>query len=523
MGFDYQIHRFDPTGKIHLNKRIEELAELAISKGIAKKSKSGALVVNTGKYTGRSPQDRYIVDSPKIRSKINWGKVNILLKNEKYQRLLEKITNHLNQSGDIFVYDGIAGADKKYQIHVRIISEFAHQALFANHIFREPEEGELDQHQPDLTVLVAPNCLADPKTDGTNSEVFIALNPEEKMVLIGGSHYSGEIKKSVFSYLNFILPDTGVLPMHCSANVGKDNKSALFFGLSGTGKTTLSADPERLLVGDDEHGWSENGIFNFEGGCYAKCINLNRESEPQIFDAIKDYTVVENVVLDKDNNLVFADASISENTRAAYPLSYINNAVAIGVAGHPQKIIFLTADAFGVLPAVAKLDTNAAMYHFLSGYTSKLAGAERGVVQPEATFSECFGAPFMPLKPLVYAKLLKKYLTKYKSQVYLVNTGWFGGPYGIGSRMNIKATRHIVSSILNGELDKVKYQKNPHFNLDVPNSIPELDDFELNPRASWKDKKAYDKKAKGLAKLFVDNMKKFGSIPKAIINQGPKI
>lgn len=523
MSFEYQIHRFNPSGQVHLNKRVEELAELALKKGIAKRSKSGAIVVNTDKYTGRSPRDRYIVDTLKVHSRINWGEVNIPLKPKNYQKLYHKITDYLNQSSDVFIYDGIAGADKKYQIHVRVVSEFAHQALFANHIFREPDQGELDDHQPDLTILVAPDCQADPKTDGTASEVFIALNLEEKMVLIGGSHYSGEIKKSVFSYLNYILPEQGVFPMHCSANIGENNDSALFFGLSGTGKTTLSADPERQLVGDDEHGWSQNGIFNFEGGCYAKCINLKRESEPQIYDAIRDFTLVENVVLDEKGEFFFEDATFSENTRAAYPLDYIENTQKTGIAGHPRKIIFLTADAFGVLPPVAKLNMNAAMYHFLSGYTSKLAGTERGFISPEATFSECFGAPFMPLNPLTYAKLLKKYLTKYKSQVYLVNTGWFGGPYDSGQRISIQATRQIVKSILDGKLDKVRYHKDLYFNLDVPAQVPGLADFNLDPKVSWSDGKAYDKKAKELAKLFVNNMKKFGRIPAEIIKEGPKI
>lgn len=523
MALDLDIDQLLPQGVQHHNKANHELAELSVKHGHSKKSKSGAIVVNTGKYTGRSPEDRFVVDSPAIHNQINWGKVNVAITSEKYDRLYAKVTSHLSETANIYVQDGIACADKDYQLHVRLVSEFAHQALFLQHVLRRPQGNELDGNKPDLTILAAPNCLADPEVDGTNSEAFIILNIEERVVLVGGSHYSGELKKSIFSYLNYLLPQKGVMPMHCSANVDKQNgESALFFGLSGTGKTTLSADPERMLIGDDEHGWSPNGIFNFEGGCYAKCINLKQESEPQIWAAIRDHAVVENVVMNDQGEFDFDDDSLAENTRVSYPLHYIDNAVESGVAGHPNTIIFLTADAFGVLPPVAKLNSEAAMYHFLSGYTSKLAGTERGVVSPQATFSECFSAPFMPLRPLIYAELLNNYIQKYKSRVYLVNTGWIGGPHGIGKRISIKDTRAIISAILNHDLDEADTVKDAFFNLSVPTTVPGIDASILDPRSLWADKAAYDKKAAELATLFMNNMKKFGDIPESILSKGPK-
>lgn len=522
MAHDLKIKSLSPGGEVHHNKKIHELAELAVAKGPAKKSKSGAIVVTTGKYTGRSPKDRYIVDTPKIHKDINWGKVNLSLSPKSYQSLYKKVTAHLSASSNLYIQDGIACADNKYQLHVRLISEFAHQALFIQHLLRKPAGNELIGHEPDFTILAAPDCLADPIADGTNSEAFIVLNLEQKTCLIGGSLYAGEIKKSIFSYLNYILPKEGVLPMHCSANLGKNGDSALFFGLSGTGKTTLSADPDRLLIGDDEHGWSPSGIFNFEGGCYAKCINLKQENEPQIWSAVKEHTLLENVVMNEMGELNYADDSLAENTRAAYPLEYIKNSVAEGIGPHPETVIFLTADAFGVLPPVARLNENAAMYHFLSGYTSKLAGAERGIIEPQATFSECFGAPFMPLHPVTYAKLLKKYIKKHRSSVYLVNTGWIGGPYGVGKRISIKDTRAIIKAILEHRLDKIETKKDKYFNLAVPTSIPEVDDTILDPRALWQSGIFYDQKAQELATLFRNNMEKFGKIPEVIINEGPR-
>jgi len=522
MATELKIDRLTPGGEVHHNKHADELAELSLSRGPAKKSKSGAIVVNTGKYTGRSPKDRYIVDTESIHDEINWGSINLPLTPDQYDSLYNKTTAHLSTSKNLYVQDGIAGADKNHELHVRLVSEFAHQALFIQHVLRKPAGNELEGHEPDLLILAAPDCQADPATDGTNSEVFVVTNIEKKTVLIGGSHYSGEIKKSVFAYLNYVLPKKDVFPMHCSANVGKNSESALFFGLSGTGKTTLSADPDRMLVGDDEHGWSPDGIFNFEGGCYAKCINLKQENEPQIWAAIRDHAVVENVVMNDDGEFDFDDDSLAENTRVAYPMNYIDNSIEAGVAGHPKTIIFLTADAFGVLPPVAKLNNKAAMYHFLSGYTSKLAGTELGVINPEAAFSECFGAPFMPLHPLVYAELLNKYVKEYGSTVFLVNTGWVGGPYGTGKRISIKDTRAIIKAILEHQLDNVETNRDPFFNLEVPASVPRVDNGILDPRSLWSDKEAYDKKAKELAELFNKNIKKFGEIPADVLAEGPK-
>lgn len=522
MAHHLKIDRLQPQGEIHHNKAAHELAKMAVNLGPARKSKTGAVVVKTGKYTGRSPKDRYIVDTPKIHNEINWGATNIPLSPESYDSLYGKVTAHLSASPHLYIQDGIACADKKHSLHVRVISEYAHQALFTQHVLRKPAGNELAGQQPDLVILVAPDCHADPVSDGTNSETFVASNIDTKTVIIGGTHYSGEIKKSIFSYLNYLLPQKEVFPMHCSANVGKNGESALFFGLSGTGKTTLSADPDRMLIGDDEHGWGPDGIFNFEGGCYAKCINLKQESEPQIWNAIRDFAVVENVVMNEAGEFDFDDDSLAENTRVAYPLEYIENSVEAGIAQHPKTIIFLTADAFGVLPPVAKLNANAAMYHFLSGYTSKLAGTELGVVEPQATFSECFGAPFMPLHPLVYAKLLEKYAKEHNSSVYLVNTGWVGGPYGIGSRISIHETRQIVKAILEHKLEDVETAKDDFFNLSVPVAVPKIDSCILNPKSLWRDKTAYDLKAQELARLFKENMKKFGSIPKEVLAEGPE-
>ncbi len=510
-----------PTGKVHRNQPVEFLVAEAVKLKEGVLSKTGAVVVNTGKYTGRSPNDKFIVDTEKVHEKVDWGKVNVPISEKYYDRLHKKMTKYLSGRDSLYIFDGFAGADEKYRLHVRVVSEHAYQSLFMNHLLRRPTVAELAEHSPELTILCAPGCHADPKTDGTNSEAFIILNLEKMTVLIGGTKYAGEMKKAVFSVLNYLLPLKGVLPMHSSVNIGKDGSSALFFGLSGTGKTTLSADPERMLVGDDEHGWSEDGLFNFEGGCYAKCINLKQESEPLIWSAIRDGALGENVVLKDDGSFDFEDGSLTENTRVAYPLHHIENAVLSGVAPHPQTIIFLAADAFGVLPPVAKLDTDAAIYHFLSGYTSKLAGTERGITEPVATFSAYFGAPFMPQKPEVYADLLKKYLTKYKSNVYLINTGWTGGPYGVGERISIKDTRAIVSAALNDQIAP-KYRLDKTFNLNVPVEVPGIDKKILEPKKLWKDTQAYDQKAQELAALFAKNFQKYTSIPKAVVSAGPK-
>jgi len=505
-------HDIITKGKVHRNLQIKKLIKKILEKKEAILSKTGALVTYTGKYTGRSPKDKFIVDTKKIHNKINWNATHVPISEKGFNRLYQKVTKHLSSQKELFIFDGFVGADSQYKLHVRVVSELAHQTLFGHHLFRRPNAEELKTHHPELTILSAPAAMADIKSDGTNSEAFIILNLDKMIVLIGGTKYLGEIKKAVFTTLNILLPQKKVLPMHCSANVGADGQTALFFGLSGTGKTTLSTDPERKLIGDDEHGWSKNGIFNFEGGCYAKCIHLKKESEPQIWQAIRSGALVENVVLRKDKSLDFDNDSITENTRAAYPLDYIENALSTGVGDHPRYIIFLTADAFGVLPPVARLDINAAIYHFMSGYTSKLAGTERGIKEPKATFSAFFGDPFMPLKPGEYAQLFKYYVNKYKSRVYLINTGWIGGAYGVGKRISIKDTRKIVDAVLGGKLDKQKCYHDKIFNLDVPIKVPGVKKEILKPRNLWPDKNEYDKKAQELAALFVENFKKFKNI-----------
>lgn len=505
------------------NLPVDKLVKHALNKKEARLSKTDAIVVNTHPYTGRSPKDKFIVDNEFTHSKINWGSANPPIQEKYFDILHKKVSKYLSDQKEIYVFDGFAGADPKHKLEVRVVSQYAFHSLFSNHLLRRPNAEELKKHQAKLTILCAPSCHANPKTDGVNSEAFIVFNLEKMIVLIGGTKYAGEIKKSIFTVMNFLLPQKKVFPMHCSANMNKKGETALFFGLSGTGKTTLSADPKRMLIGDDEHGWSENGIFNFEGGCYAKCINLKKESEPQIWNAIKHGALIENVVLKDNLELDFTDNSITENSRVAYPIHYIENAVLAGVGNQPKYVIFLTADAFGVLPPVAKLDETTAMYHFLSGYTAKLAGTERGIVEPKATFSECFGAPFMPRPPIVYAELLKDHIAKYKTKVYLVNTGWSGGPYGIGKRISIKDTRTIVSAILEGELDKAQYRHDSLFNLDVPIKVVGVDSTILNPRDLWKNKNDYDKKALFLAELFINNFKKFQNIPTEVISAGPQL
>lgn len=517
-------HNISPKGQVHRNLTPDALVKKALARKEAFIAKNGALVVYTGKYTGRSPKDKFIVDTDSVREKINWGNVNASISEEVFDKLYKKVSDHLSSLDELFIFDGFAGADPKHKLSVRVISEYAYQSLFSNHLLLRPASlTELENHTPQLTILAAPNCLADPKTDGTNSEAFIVLNLEKMIVLIAGTKYAGEIKKSIFSVLNFLLPQSGVFPMHCSANVDDKGNSALFFGLSGTGKTTLSADNTRMLVGDDEHGWSENGVFNFEGGCYAKCINLKEESEPQIWNVIKDGALLENVALDENGELDFEDASLTENTRVAYPIHYIPNTVSSGKANHPKNIIFLTADAFGVLPPVARLNEHSAMYHFLSGYTSKLAGTERGIIEPKVTFSECFGAPFMPLSPLVYADLLRHYITKHKSNVYLINTGWQSGPYGVGKRISIKDTREIVKAVLEGKINESVFTRFDIFNLEIPVELNGVNPEILDPSNLWQDKDEYYKKAKELVLAFIENFKRFKNMPEEIIKAGPKI
>ena len=513
------------TLAVYRNMTPAELTEEALLRGEGILSKTGALVVDTGKYTGRSPDDKFIVDVPRIHDKIAWGKVNRPISLEAYKAIRSKMTAYL-QNRELYVFDGFAGADPICTKKFRIVNELASQNLFIHQLLIRPTQEELKSFgKPDFTIICAPGFHCDAKLDGVHSEAAILVNYADKEVLIAGSAYAGEIKKSVFSVMNFLMPMEGVLPMHCSANMDPETKeTAIFFGLSGTGKTTLSADPKRRLIGDDEHGWSERGVFNFEGGCYAKCINLKEENEPEIFHAIRFGSLVENVTINEETReLDFDDASKTENTRVGYPVDFIDNAQIPGVGGIPKVVIFLTADAFGVLPPISRLDKNAAMYHFVTGFTSKLAGTERGVKEPQPTFSTLFGEAFMPLDPEVYARMLGDKLDQYGTKVYLVNTGWSGGSYGVGSRMKLSYTRAMVTAALNGELENVTYKHDKIFNLDVPQSCPGVPKNIMNPRETWADKKEYDATAKRLAGMFKENFsKKYPHMAREIAEAGPQ-
>ncbi len=511
-------------GEIKHNLSPALLVEEAFKKGEGVLTETGAFRVTTGKFTGRSPKDRFIVKRRSIEKQIAWGPVNMPIEPDVFERLYNKVLAYL-EGKDVYVFDGLAGADVQYQMQARIVNEYAHQNLFMHQLLVRPTKEKIACYVPDIHMICAPGFKCDPELDGVNSDAAIILDLEKRIILIAGSSYCGEMKKSIFSAMNYFLPQRNVLPMHCSANMSPDDGSvALFFGLSGTGKTTLSADPARKLIGDDEHGWSDNGVFNIEGGCYAKAIRLNPEQEPEIFNAIKFGSVVENVEFFPGTRKVdFYDGTLTENTRAAYPVEYIPNAQLQGRGGIPKTVIFLTADAFGVLPPIAKLNTLQAMYHLLSGYTSKLAGTERGVTEPQATFSTCFGEPFLPLDPMVYAKMLAEKIEKYDVNVYLVNTGWVGGPYGIGNRIKLSYTRALVTAALNGELSKVEYEQHPVFKVFIPKSCPGVDAEILNPMNLWFDKDAYMKQAKMLAGKFIDNFTRFESAPNFVVQAGPVI
>lgn len=511
---------------VYRNLSPAQLVEKALFNGEGKLSSTGALVVTTGKYTGRSPEDKFVVDSEGIHNDIAWGKVNRPISREKFNGIKEKLTAYL-QNREIYIFDGMAGADPSCTKKFRVVNEMASQNLFIHQLLIRPTEEELENYgDPDFTILAAPGFKCSPEADGVHSEAAIMIDYEAKLIVIAGSQYSGEMKKSVFSVMNYLMPkEKNVLPMHCSANMDPvTGETAIFFGLSGTGKTTLSADPGRKLIGDDEHGWSDKGIFNFEGGCYAKCINLDPEGEPEIYGAIKFGSLVENVVIDSESREPdFDDGSLTDNSRVGYPVDYISNAAIPGTGGVPKVVIFLTADAFGVLPPISRLDQNAAMYHFVTGFTSKLAGTERGVQEPQPTFSTCFGEPFMPMDPSIYAKMLGERIEKYDTKVYLINTGWAGGPYGVGSRMKLKYTRAMVTAALNGDIDKAEYKHDEVFNLDVPQTCPNVPDEIMNPRDTWEDKSAYDESAKKLAKMFQDNFaKKYPNMPENIAEAGPR-
>ena len=503
-----------------------KLIELALQRNEGSLTSTGALVVTTGKYTGRSPKDKFIVDTPTIHNEIAWGKVNKPISREKFNSLKNKITEYF-KNREIFIFDGFAGADKNYTQKFRVINELASQNLFIHQLLIRPSEEELSNYgKPDYTILCAPGFKCNPEIDGVNSEAAIIIDYEAHIIIICGSKYSGEIKKSVFSTMNYVMTKKNVLPMHCSANMDpKTGETAIFFGLSGTGKTTLSADPNRKLIGDDEHGWSPDGIFNFEGGCYAKCINLSQEHEPQIYNAIKFGAIVENVIINpKTCEPDYSDGSLTENTRAAYPVEYIENAQIPGLGGIPKVVIFLTADAFGVLPPISRLNKNAAMYHFVTGFTSKLAGTERGVTEPQPTFSTLFGEPFMPMDASVYARMLGEKLEKYGTKVYLVNTGWTGGSAASGAkRIKLSYTRAMVTAALNGMLDNVEYKHHDIFNVDYPTSCPGVPNENLDAKEMWADKKAYDEQANKLAQMFVKNFEeKYPNMMPEIVAAGPQ-
>jgi phosphoenolpyruvate carboxykinase (ATP) len=504
-------HGIKNVARVYWNLSVSALYEEAVRRREASISVDGPLVCRTGQHTGRSPNDKFIVREPSSEDKVWWSKVNRPIEAAHFDALHQRMLNYC-EGKELFVQDCYAGADPRYRLPVRVITEQAWHSLFARHMFIEATDAVgRPVHEPEFTVIDLPGITADPKAHGTNSEVFILLNFAKKLVLIGGTSYAGEIKKSIFTVMNYLLPLRNVLSMHCSANVGPAGDVALFFGLSGTGKTTLSSDHERQLIGDDEHGWSEDGVFNIEGGCYAKMIRLSAEAEPQIYGTTQRYgTVLENVRMDAaTRHLDLDDDSLTENTRGAYPLEFIDNSVPSGQAGHPRNVVMLTADAFGVLPPIARLSPAGAMYHFLSGYTAKVAGTEKGVTEPKATFSTCFGAPFMVLHPTVYADFLGKRIARHEARVWLVNTGWTGGPYGVGNRMKIAHTRAMIRAALAGELDNVEYLTDPIFNLEVPQSVPGVPVEVLTPRSTWKDPLQYDEQARKLAQMFVDNFKSF--------------
>jgi phosphoenolpyruvate carboxykinase (ATP) len=516
-------------GAVHENLPPARLVEAAVRRREAMLADNGAIVARTGKRTGRSPKDKFVVDDDATRERVAWGPVNRPFSPEAFARLLDKAAAYLGGLEEFWVVDAFAGADPRYRLNVQVVTEHAWQALFARQLFRRPSREELDAFEPDWTVLSVPGFLADPEEDGTNSETFIGLDFTRRIVLICGTAYAGEIKKSIFSVLNFVLPTQfGVLPMHCSANVDRDDEAgvALYFGLSGTGKTTLSADPERRLIGDDEHGWSDEGVFNFEGGCYAKTIDISEEKEPQIWGALRFGTVLENVKVDRQTRQPdYSDRAYTENTRAAYPLESIANHVPSGTGGHPEAVMFLTADAFGVLPPISSLTPSQAAYWFLSGYTAKLAGTEADMEEAvEATFSECFGAPFLPLPAAQYARMLTERLNRHGSEVWLVNTGWTGGPYGVGERMDLLHTRAMVRAAVSGRLDAVKTREEPFFGLRVPTSVPNVPTRVLDPRSTWSDASAYDEQARRLAALFRENFEKFeDEVEEEVREAGPRV
>ncbi|HJZ76435.1 MAG TPA: phosphoenolpyruvate carboxykinase [Vicinamibacterales bacterium] len=511
------------TDRVRWNLSPAALYEEAVRRQEGMIAADGPLSCRTGQHTGRSPNDKFVVRDAATEREIDWGKVNRPMQPAQFETLHAELLSSL-AAKEVFVQDVYAGADPVYRLPVRIITEYAWHSLFCRNLFIDDPQAAEDA-SPQFTVIDSPSFKADPARHGSNSDVIIAVNFSKRLVLVGGTSYAGEMKKSIFSILNYLLPLQGVLSMHCSANVGSAGDVALFFGLSGTGKTTLSSDPDRMLIGDDEHGWSDHGVFNFEGGCYAKTIRLSAEAEPQIYATTRRFgTVLENVVVDPaTRELNLDDDRYTENTRAAYPISFVDNAVLSGRAGHPRNVVMLTADAFGVLPPISRLTPEGAMYHFLSGYTAKVAGTEKGVTEPRATFSTCFAAPFLPLAPSSYARMLGEKIERHRARVWLVNTGWSGGPYGVGKRMKIAYTRAMIRAALSGALDAVAYERDPIFNLDVPATCPSVPSEVLTPRNTWASRAEYDVQASKLARMFADNFKTFeGGVSADVRAAGPR-
>ena len=522
---DLGEHGLDPGGRVLWNPTTPVLYEHAVLRAEARIAHRGPFVVDTGTFTGRSPEDKFAVREPESEDRIWWGDVNHELSLSDYEGLRAKVAEYLSDRDGLYVVDAFAGADPKHRIAVRVVTDMPYHALFARTMFITPTAAERPGFAPDAVVLHAPGFEADPETDGTRTGTFCVFHPTRREILVGGTFYAGEIKKGIFTLLNDSLPLEGVLPMHCSANVGtEEGDVAIFFGLSGTGKTTLSADPARQLIGDDEHGWGDNGVFNFEGGCYAKTIRLSAENEPEIWAATNSFgTVLENVTIDEIGRLDYDDDSKTENTRAAYKLEKIPNALPTKQAGHPRNVVFLTADAFGVLPPIARLTYEQARYYFLSGFTSKLAGTEIGVDEPQPTFSTCFGAPFLPQPPKVYSRMLGEKLERHRPSVWLVNTGWTGGPYGEGHRMPIQATRQLLHAALSGRLAEVEFREDPEFGFEVPTRCPGVEASLLDPRSTWRDPEAYDAKARQLARMFAKNFERFEDVEDAVAKAGPRV
>jgi phosphoenolpyruvate carboxykinase (ATP) len=522
---DLSAQGIDTTGRVYRNPSTALLYSHALARGDGRLAGGGSLVVDTGKFTGRSPKDKFLVDEPSSTGRIWWSEVNQKLAESSFDGLRGKVTTHLGAAAALYVIDAWAGADPVHRIGVRVVTAHPYHALFAKTMFIDPTGRELTSFRPQAVVLHTPDLEADPEEDGTRSSTAIVLHPGRTELLVLGTFYAGEIKKSIFTVMNDRLPLEGVFPMHCSANVGDAGDVAIFFGLSGTGKTTLSADPERNLIGDDEHGWGDNGVFNVEGGCYAKTIRLSPVAEPEIYRTTHTWgTILENVAVDEQGHIDLDDDSKTENTRAAYKLEQISNALPSKAAGHPRSVVFLTADAFGILPPIARLSREQALYYFLSGFTAKLAGTEIGVTEPQPTFSTCFGQPFLPQPPSVYARMLGEKLDEHRSKVWLVNTGWTGGPFGDGERMPINATRTMLRAALSGDIDQVEYRTDELFGFDVPLRVSGVDDSLLDPRSTWRDPAQYDVKARELAQMFADNFaKRFGDVDASIRAAGPNV